>query len=687
MQKSESSPSNQLKIYTNKLISKAKKKSKKKEYDFYNFLLSKLQTKKIIKISNEEGIYFTLFLELYYKMDSNNILYLHYFENFKPKINEKTNKEKIFKFFIIYSIMIWGIANKFKNESSTLSSCYEIIKFLIGVFCKLYKEEIFNYEDLEIFSKLLLILSIYPYELNYKTEENIFENNSIKSFLFLNLSVQMYKKIFSSNLNIKEEEQKTILNYLNFFYENFLKTRISTQLMFSNFDIKVTRFYDFIEILPDSKEMYEIIINIYTSIYKNRFNENIITLFLKVLKKGLINIEDKTILELKKDISSILFPLHYLFKVDNLEGVKFLIQKGFYLEAENSGFYFPICTLSDKFSIFFSFNFNPIIKPYKDYSLLTIIQKNEKTNEIEKIFFRIKISKKENTNKYTMNFIINKNENKEDIEVNPGLVYLIYTFFSKNGIKATIQQNRKNNEYYIKGNIFKGIRMKDLEFLLGCHREIERIGENFSPKIINTYQGYFGCFLLFKKDFDEKVKKKKEKNYEEDKNEKEYIFHNIINNYLNLCYENNDKKYGNIYSSLEFKLTPNLFIFYDKIEKIDFTEFHDDYSEKKGRKKRFCYLIEKTKSIKKNQNYSYSIIDYQSSSISSNSLIQEKFIIMNDYFSSFFTTIEFNFSIIKFIEMDGLKIIILFLEYYYQILVYIQSFKNKNEINEIIEKM
>ena len=65
MQKSESSPSNQLKIYTNKLISKAKKKSKKKEYDFYNFLLSKLQTKKIIKISNEEGIYFTLFLEFY----------------------------------------------------------------------------------------------------------------------------------------------------------------------------------------------------------------------------------------------------------------------------------------------------------------------------------------------------------------------------------------------------------------------------------------------------------------------------------------------------------------------------------------------------------------------------------------------------------------------------------------------
>jgi hypothetical protein len=60
---------------------------------------------------------------------------------------------------------------------------------------------------------------------------------------------------------------------------------------------------------------------------------------------------------------------------------------------------------------------------------------------------------------------------------------------------------------------------------------------------------------------------------------------------------------------------------------------------------------------------------------------------MNDYFSSFFTTIEFNFSINKFIEMDGLKIIILFLEYYYQILVYIQSFKNKNEINEIIEKM
>ena len=33
-----------------------------------------------------------------------------------------------------------------------------------------------------------------------------------------------------------------------------------------------------------------------------------------------------------------------------------------------------------------------------------------------------------------MNFIINKNENKEDIEVNPGLVYLIYIFFSKNGI-------------------------------------------------------------------------------------------------------------------------------------------------------------------------------------------------------------------------------------------------------------
>ena len=60
---------------------------------------------------------------------------------------------------------------------------------------------------------------------------------------------------------------------------------------------------------------------------------------------------------------------------------------------------------------------------------------------------------------------------------------------------------------------------------------------------------------------------------------------------------------------------------------------------------------------------------------------------MSDYFSSFFTTIEYNNAINKFIEFDGIKILILVIEYYYQIIVYISSLNRPNNINEIMEKL
>lgn len=57
---------------------------------------------------------------------------------------------------------------------------------------------------------------------------------------------------------------------------------------------------------------------------------------------------------------------------------------------------------------------------------------------------------------------------------------------------------------------------------------------------------------------------------------------------------------------------------------------------------------------------------------------------MKEYFSSFFTIVESNNSIFSFVKLNGLSIISLLFEYFYQVLIYLNS---KNERNEIINLM
>ena len=676
-----------------KISHKIKKKITKNDFEFYNYLLSILETKKAIQFSKDEGIFYTVFLELFYQMDLPNIMYLNYFEIYKC-IFKNINKERLFKLFIIYPILIWNVINKHKNNINaksvhiTIKSCYDELKFLIGLFCKLYNENIFNYDDLEILSKLFLILSIYPFEYNNKKLDNIIIHNSIKSFLFLNISVEMYKKLYYSNKTINENEEKTILNYLTFFYEKIINTRISTQLMFSDYDIKTTRFYNFIEILPMSTKISEIVKNIYISIYKNRLNYNFITLFLKIIKKVLINIEQKSFSEINNDLSLILFPLELLFKIDINEKFNYS-EKGFYLEEESAGFSIPNKTLSDKdkFSICFSFNFNPLNELVNEYFLLKMIHQEKPKEE----YFKIKISKKKdssNSNIYLMTYIVKKKEMKQSIEINSRETYIIYISFSAKEIITIIQKGKIDNKsiYNMKGDIFNKVPISKLEFLIGCDKQIKDIQTN-NYILKNTYQGFIGSFLLFKKDLnsnekDKNKRKDAKKNQNNTSNELQIVFQNILNNYLQLCYDN-QKEYLNIQKNIELKLTPNLFSFYNKIEKIDFTEFHDDYTEIKGIKKKFCYLIEEKKYYLKNKNPKKSIITYKNN----NDLNEGNEIFMEDYFSSFFTTIDHNNSINKFIEFDGIKILCLVIEYYYQIIVHISSLEDQNNINEIIQKM
>ena len=678
-----------------KISNKIKKKITKNDFEFYNYLLSILETKKRINFSNNEGIFYTIFLELFYQMDLPNIIYLDNFEKIKCIFKQKINKEKIFKLFIIYPIIIWNIINKLKNNTNaksvhiSINSLYDELKFLISIFCKLYKENIFNYDELEVLTKLFLILSIFPYEFNNKKLENIINHNSIKSFLFINLSVEMYKKLFYSNKKINENEEKTIINYLTFFYEKIINTRISTQLMFSDYDIKTTRFYNFIEILPMSTKIYDIVKNIYISIYKNRLNYNFITLFLKIIKKILINIEKKDISEIQNDISVILFPLELLFKIDNIESFNFS-EKGFYLEEETAGFSIPNKTLSDKdkFSICFSFNFNPFNELINEYSLLKMIHRDKPKEE----YFKIKISKKkDNSNIYLMTYLVKKKEIKEYIEINSRETYIIYISFSAKEIITIIQKGKIDHKsiYNMKGDIFNKVPISKLEFLIGCDKQIKEKDKDQANNYIlkNTYQGYIGSFLLFKKELiynekDKNKKKDKKINQNNTTNELQIVFKNIVNNYLQLCYYN-QKEYANIQKNIELKVTPNLFTFYNKIEKIDFTEFHEDYTEIKGKKKKFCYLLELKKYYLKDKSPNKSIITYKTN----NYLYEGNEIIMEDYFSSYFTTIDYNNSIYKFIEYDGIKILILVVEYFYQIIAHISSLESQNNINTIIVKM
>ena len=123
----------------------------------------------------------------------------------------------------------------------------------------------------------------------------------------------------------------------------------------------------------------------------------------------------------------------------------------------------------------------------------------------------------------------------------------------------------------------------------------------------------------------------------------------------------------------QLKIIPNLFSFYDKIEKIDFVELKEESFEKEKEFQYYYYNNEKIKSINKK----YSVLYYSDD-------LNNKEIRMKEYFSSFFTIVESNNSIFSFVKLNGLSIISLLFEYFYQVLIYLNS---KNERNEIINLM
>ena len=636
------------KIILEQIISEIKNEKQKNTFDLYNFILRNLDINYNFQFLKEESIILTSFLKAFSFIKPQNKLYLFNINKVKNSILTKQyiKNEKIFKLFFIYVFLIWENI-KSKNDEKIYISSLKIIKFLIQIFNKLYHKSIFKLQELEIFSKLFLFFSIFEID-KYNNNKNLYENNSIKSFFFFDLSIQIYKTIFLKRINkeISEDEENMIINFLELIFEKIIKTRKSTQLILLDYDINTTRFYEFLKI-NNSQKIKEIILKIYLCIYQNRINDNFIHFFIKQIKNGLVNLQEKEISEIIKNINLINLPLNILLKENEKDYIKLLPKKCFYLEDEKAGFYVPNINLSTPFSIIFSFNFNPIFNSENKYTLFTIKieEKKEEKN------FEIFIIKRDNI--YYLNSLF-KNQKSEEYNIEPEKLYILCIIFNDNEITLSIKSNLKIQE-------LKTITIKKLSknikgsFLLGCKKEIiNEQNNNININLVNCYQGFLGSFLLINKELNEN-EKKKILNYDFSVNR--FFFDNEFLNSLNY----------------QLKIIPNLFSFYDKIEKIDFVELKEESFEKEKEFKYYYYNNEIIKSINKK----YSVLYYSDD-------LNNKEIRMKEYFSSFFTIVESNNSIFSFVKLNGLSIISLLFEYFYQVLIYLNS---KNERNEIINLM
>jgi hypothetical protein len=184
------------KIILEQIISEIKIEKQKNTFDLYNFILRNLDINYNFQFLKEESIILTSFLKVFSFIKPQNNSYLLNINKVKNSILTKQyiKNEKIFKLFFIYVFLIWENI-KSKNDEKIYISSLKIIKFLIQIFNKLYHKSMFKLQELEIFSKLFLFLSIFEID-KYNNNKNLYENNSIKSFFFLIYQFKFIKQFF-----------------------------------------------------------------------------------------------------------------------------------------------------------------------------------------------------------------------------------------------------------------------------------------------------------------------------------------------------------------------------------------------------------------------------------------------------------------------------------------------------------
>ena len=655
----------------------------------YNHFLSILEIENISKFNKKEIILIKTFLSKF--PISNSII--TYLKRFKGNYNYKINNINfIFKFFLIQVFHFFENHNIEKKKLSILLQNYKQFTIFSNIFLRLYRIGLFKIYHYKIFFKTLLLLSIIPDQINSFKQENILKDNSIKNSMFFEFSINITKLLFiSSNNTISLEEEKAIYSFLEYINVKILNNNISNIYYLQKYDENCFKFFDFFKIINDIN-LDSILLKFILKIYTNNFNNlSIMYNLIEQIKNSLVNFHIQSQDELKKN--SILLNSHikliqilrnneYQISLKN----EYYLTEGFYLGSDKSGFYTKISETKNSTRTFiFSFNLYPI--NYKEYSIINFERENNN-------FFSIKILKEENEEKYFLFFPFMKKQLVNKIIINPYLTYIfIISFHNSNEMSINfIGGSSKFINNIEKINIGSSIKFNKFNCCIGCKLVYTNIKEN-QYKLINTFRGFIGPFIYFQK----KLEKEEIINILNLKgNYGDFIFLGYNNGnvlkYLEndyLCNFNIQKSY---IKSME-KLKNKSYILKDIIRTIYPSSFNcDEYYDKID----LIKLFRKNEEYSKNYSYYSEIIqqklsnniinvegDFPKLQPNNYSIINnENKITIIQYFNIYFHPFKIKKTISEFLKFDGYKLIILHLEYYFQILTkLIKDKENGIEIN------
>ena len=653
-----------------------------------------------------------------------NILFLKrlFIKNDIRKYNYKNSSQYIAindKIFIFSSCLVFIIFlevlkcksknNKSNDENNKQLHLFNVLlnKF-IYIVANFYSTQFIEEKHLEIFLKLLIILSIAN-----NNSEPAKKNNNITNTIFLVQCINTIKIIFNKINNSKSdftEKQKSLMKNIICFLKNSIigyseqkPLNIINKFFLVNNDYYTTELIDLCYIIVKMKneEIMKNYLELLSNIYMFSFGyQNLMSKLLKIFEPLLLNLNKKTIKEIDSEIDIIQFILNFIKDLINRENQiwkdEIILKEGFYLGNKVCGISSEIDMLEDDFILIFGFCLyenNNTTNNINEWTLINIRSKENKDKEkVSQI--KIWLSKLDNSkNEYNL-IISDKNQmQKTGIIIKSKTSYI----FSFNFLK-----NKSVKISYISDNKSQVKKIKEIKLKFSIDNTYIYIGSDIDKKSlieekqVNTFVGYIGniiilnnkklskkgdahidLILTLKGDYSKcilKALENKESNEESINlinNEEKFHFRNnvmnkVIFNSLIKIYNNAKLKFAEVIKGV---IGPYGFSLVDYMDEIDYLKIYNKNTTDDITKK--CFEVR--------QNYLN--LEQKTSTSKTEKTIK----ILSKNFNSRFNIFDNKYSLEEFVKYDGIIYLGLFLEYDYQIICNIEKEKEKKYILEKIE--
>ena len=505
----------------------------------------------------------------------------------------------------------------------------------------------------------------------------------------INILKDVFNKISLTQNNFTEKQNDLInniiifiLNSIIYSYSKKKQIKYINKYFLSQHDYNTTQLIDLYKIILKTNS--DIIIKNYfdlmSDIYAFNFRyKNLMRSLLKQFQPLFINLNKKDLNEINDELYCSDFTLGLINALINKENKiakekPCLIKEGFYFNNSNSGIVANIKSLENDFTIIFSFNVEKTNK--EEIVLLSLV--TEKS--VSKFILKEKIGK----NSYEM-FCEDKNNNLSElkifIEKETNYIFSISIKndkLFKNSIKTRYIKDTDNNCYNGLEIKIKNFKKENIKLFFGC---------NINPstnKIENKFKGFLGNIFIFNSknyktgnandnfegDFILELKGDYKSIYNlilEKENPENNIF---INKQRNLLLKeklkNKDIEKNLTGDNIQLIISPEYFKLLNYYDDIDYINTYNNLLEDKINNE---YFIKRK---------------YFDLKLKSESNDEDKAIfVYSSFFDKNFHIFKNEFTLNEFIKYDGIHLLSLIMEYYYQILNNIYEKKMMKETQEI----